>query len=1643
MAQSITLPVEVLGEQGKVVTRSFDFTQEEAEQATTLWMQVNNLSYENKASVKVNNGSWTDLNHETVDMQYQEKARGGMTHGGFSTVRFSLPVSGFVEGSNTLSFRFNRSDGISIGYRVVNFNVLNDSKAQLLEQSIFEEEDPMTWTAPVGFEDATSVAEGKDLWENGALWSNYLKDDTLGTWYGYDLQPATPINAACSDCHVTNGFDLEYFSYSNESIIERSIFHELSEDEGKKIAAYIRSLSSEPDGPQRHGRPWNPPYQPGPELEGKSLDHWAAGAGLDAILDDDEDMLEYMFPNGVDSSTVAEYFDNDKVEDHTLMPLAVHLPDWKHWLPLIHPMDAYTINDFYDNPTVDIHPKIGWERMKNYLDAMPIENRNVDEFKNELRIMHRHFRHFWDQASGEVRHWRTAGDAIAKNRSNHVTDHVPDGIPIEMTVTSVARLLAVKNFEIMNLYDLQDKNEWFVIPEDYDELTERRWQWLGVDYNIFEVPPHFTSCAINSNCDNFVGQSKATGNYESTAWYQLQLVLNGGNGNVGGNNPMDWQYQLSFILRASASSGIYEPVRLYHSLNAMYQLRTYSKHKGPTNNGFRARQQMPHWFFGVGDSNNFYGFAPGEFPDLLDKIQPGMKKLFLDALLRQFLSEVQRPEMNLQNWGRKSPDGGSYELEPASHSGALVDIESKIGLYYYVDKMYYLIPKFASVGVDCQIINELVDWCDEAWPNYDWEQFRKLPTAVVQLVNENQIGCEQSSITFTAIGANQGGNPSYEWRINGIKQSGNADTYTTDDLIPGDEVSVKMMGDNTCITSTDAEDSYIVPGGGFKTLTNKNQTGWTDYENVVVCNDDMVSVRVEIPSEPVLWLDAFEMAEGGQPQEGDKVTSWMDKSGNAHDVSANKEALYPYFSPTGLNGLPAVMFGMNNNADGLKLFDTSEDDFMEDDWSVILVGQELERSGNWADVIGNKTESSDDDGWFIRFSDYGANQVSAGGAYYQDNSTQLPIQFIAVLSKKGREISFTLNGHLTKRFTMKAGEKITTNYEMYLGLSDKGNSGSGRYHRGPISELMFFDYALEGDELQYLEGYLGHKWKLYESIPVGHQYKQNSPLDITVQLPNGSEIDLDANNMEFTYDITDNNMGDINFYQNLYACNMPQQTTSILAEDNLVNADNIVQYSIDNRDFLSANSVEVKAGQNLTFGPNYIVGDYQWEKPDGTMLDINVDPFFASIENDDNIGTWKLHADFGGCSASVSQVSFEVTLLPTATYNLSANLSEGGSSNIDNVVTVEEFSDYTVVVTPDDRYKITSILVNGFMLNIDDNFGDPVEFALYEIVGDQNVVVTFEEINYYNLELTIGNGGSGSIDAGSYEVAEGDSFTATFTPDDGNKVESLLINGIAQNVKTSVTLHDVSANHSIEVSFSPIIYFEIELIVGAGGKSASEPGTHQVAEGSHKSYIFTPDPGYRVQHLIVDNSSIGSKTTYTFSDVSANHKIEVVFEEILYSVVATAGINGQISPDGTSSVKEGDDMTYSIIPDEGYLISDVLVNNISVGVVDSYTFENVTENQFIAAYFEMDVPPLSTADSFAEAQIYPNPSAGEFNLRMTEEIDRVVVISMEGKRMSFTNSFDNKHIQLSERELTNGIYLVNVYLKNNTSKTFKLMIARR
>jgi uncharacterized repeat protein (TIGR02543 family) len=92
-------------------------------------------------------------------------------------------------------------------------------------------------------------------------------------------------------------------------------------------------------------------------------------------------------------------------------------------------------------------------------------------------------------------------------------------------------------------------------------------------------------------------------------------------------------------------------------------------------------------------------------------------------------------------------------------------------------------------------------------------------------------------------------------------------------------------------------------------------------------------------------------------------------------------------------------------------------------------------------------------------------------------------------------------------------------------------------------------------------------------------------------------------------------------------------------------------------------------------------------------------------------------------------------------------------------------------------------------------------------------------------------------------------------------------------------------------------------------------------------------------------------------------------QPVAYTITASTGANGTISPSGTVSVNAGANQTFIITPNSGYVVDVVTIDGASVGAVPSYTFSNVIANHTINATFKatMTIYTLTTTAS---------PSAG-------------------------------------------------------------------
>ena len=196
---------------------------------------------------------------------------------------------------------------------------------------------------------------------------------------------------------------------------------------------------------------------------------------------------------------------------------------------------------------------------------------------------------------------------------------------------------------------------------------------------------------------------------------------------------------------------------------------------------------------------------------------------------------------------------------------------------------------------------------------------------------------------------------------------------------------------------------------------------------------------------------------------------------------------------------------------------------------------------------------------------------------------------------------------------------------------------------------------------------------------------------------------------------------------------------------------------------------------------------------------------------------------------------------------------------------------------------------------------------------------------------------------------EGSDRTFSITNATGYHISDVLADGMSVGPVSSYTFSNVLSNHTISASFSLNTY-SLTATSGSGG-SITPSGSVIVNHGDSQTFTFTPNIGYRISNVRVNNVSTGTPGQYTFSNITDDHSITVSFSLITNTITATAGTGGTISPGGNISAEWGSDQTFTISSNTGYYISDVRVDNVSAGAITSYTFENVTTSHTISASF--------------------------------------------------------------------------------------------
>ncbi len=176
---------------------------------------------------------------------------------------------------------------------------------------------------------------------------------------------------------------------------------------------------------------------------------------------------------------------------------------------------------------------------------------------------------------------------------------------------------------------------------------------------------------------------------------------------------------------------------------------------------------------------------------------------------------------------------------------------------------------------------------------------------------------------------------------------------------------------------------------------------------------------------------------------------------------------------------------------------------------------------------------------------------------------------------------------------------------------------------------------------------------------------------------------------------------------------------------------------------------------------------------------------------------------------------------------------------------------------------------------------------------------------------------------------------------------------------TTYTTGQITSDCTVRASFA-INTYTVTASAGAGG-GISPSGTITANHGATPAFTVTPNPGY---HIAGVNGTCGGSlngNTYTTNAVTGNCAVQANFAINAYTVNASAGAGGSISPSGAITVNHGGTPIFTVTPNPGYHI--VGVNGTCGGSLNgnTYTTNSVTGNCTVQASFAINEYTVSTA----------------------------------------------------------------------------------
>ena len=317
------------------------------------------------------------------------------------------------------------------------------------------------------------------------------------------------------------------------------------------------------------------------------------------------------------------------------------------------------------------------------------------------------------------------------------------------------------------------------------------------------------------------------------------------------------------------------------------------------------------------------------------------------------------------------------------------------------------------------------------------------------------------------------------------------------------------------------------------------------------------------------------------------------------------------------------------------------------------------------------------------------------------------------------------------------------------------------------------------------------------------------------------------------------------------------------------------------------------------------------------------------------------------------------TFMAKPFYTVSTTATTGGTATVGNA-SVMWGNGTTITLTPNEGHELKSVMVNGT-----DKTSEVVDgvLTLSDIKENKVVVATFQKQRFAVTAAECENGG---ITLSANEVEWDASATATFTPATHYEVATVSVNGedcTAQLGNNQLTIANIRQAINVGATFR-LQSFTVTETHNAGGSVSLSAGIAQW--GSNVTVTMTPDDEYFLESITVNGVDVTDNVADDEYIITVDGTTAVVVTFVAkpyFSVTATSSAGGTATV-GSASVMWGRNTTVTLMPDEGYELKSITVNEVDMtdDVVDGVlTLSDIRENTNVVATFGIITETITLA----------------------------------------------------------------------------------